>query len=39
VELATQRAQRLAKTATAHDGTQPYTAMHELVSRLVHLKD
>ncbi|WP_029462845.1 RloB family protein [Serpentinimonas barnesii] len=39
MELATQRAQRLAKATTAHDGTQPYTAMHELVSRLVHLKD
>ncbi len=36
---ATQRAQRLAATTTAHDGTQPFTAMHELVSRLVHLKD
>lgn len=36
---ATQRAERLAAATTAHDGTQPYTAMHELVSRLVHLKD
>lgn len=36
---ATQRAQRLAATTTAHDGAQPYTAMHELVLRLVHLKD
>ena len=36
---ATQRALRLAAATTAHDGTQPYTAMHELVSRLVHLKD
>lgn len=36
---ATQRAQRLAAVTTAHDGAQPYTAMHELVSRLVHLKD
>jgi hypothetical protein len=36
---ATLRAQRLAATTTAHDGTQPYTGMHELVSRLVHLKD
>lgn len=36
---ATQRAQRLAEATTAHDGTQPYTGMHELVSLLVHLKD
>lgn len=36
---ATTRAQRLAEGNTAFDGTQPYTAMHELVSRLVHLKD
>jgi hypothetical protein len=36
---ATLRAQRLAAITTAHDGTEPYTAMHELVSRLVHLKD
>lgn len=36
---ATQRAERLAATTTAHDGTQPYTALHELVSRLMHLKD
>lgn len=39
VDVATQRAQRLAKATTAHDGTQPYTGMHELVSRLMHLKD
>lgn len=39
LDAATQRAQRLAATTTAHDGTQPYTAMHELVLRLVHLKD
>lgn len=36
---ATERAQRLAAATTAHEGIQPYTAMHELVSRLVHLKD
>jgi hypothetical protein len=36
---ATVRAARLAAATTAYDGTQPYTAMHELVSRLVHLKD
>lgn len=36
---ATARAQRLAKLTTAFDGVQPYTAMHELVLRLVHLKD
>jgi hypothetical protein len=36
---ATARAQRLAALTNAFDGTQPYTAMHELVSRLVHLKD
>lgn len=39
LDVATQRAQRLADATTAHDGTQPCTAMHELVSRLVHLKD
>lgn len=38
-EVATERATLLAAAATAHDGTEPYTAMHELVSRLVHLKD
>ena len=36
---ATTRAQRLAEGTNAFDGTQPYTAMHELVWRLVHLKD
>lgn len=36
---ATARAQLLAELTNAFDGTQPYTAMHELVSRLVHLKD
>jgi hypothetical protein len=36
---ATARAQRLAAHTNAFDGTQPYTAMHELVTRLVHLKD
>lgn len=36
---ATARAQHLAELTNAFDGTQPYTAMHELVSRLVHLKD
>lgn len=35
---ATQRAQRLAEVNTAHGDTQPYTAMHELVRRLVNLK-
>lgn len=39
LENATELAQRLAETTTEHDGTQPYTAMHMLVSRLVHLKD
>lgn len=38
-EMATERAMHLAAATTAHDGTQPYTTMHELVSRLVHLKD
>jgi len=36
---ATLRAERLASTTTAYDGIMPYTTMHELVSRLVHLKD
>lgn len=36
---ATQRAKYLANATTAYNGDQPYTAMHELVLRLVHLKD
>lgn len=36
---ATRRAKRLAAATSPYDGTCPYTAMHELVSRLVHLKD
>lgn len=36
---ARQRARRLAARTTAHDGTQPFTAMDQLVHRLVHLKD
>ena len=39
LDAAIQRALRMAQAATAHDGAQPYTRMHELVSRLVHLKD
>lgn len=39
LDEATPRALRLAQVTTPHDGTQPYTAMHELVSRLLHLKD
>jgi hypothetical protein len=37
--LATSRAERLATESTAYDGTMPFTMMHELVARLVHLKD
>jgi hypothetical protein len=36
---ATTHALRLAEATNAFDGIQPYTAMHELVMRLVHLKD
>jgi hypothetical protein len=36
---ATARAQQLAEITNAFDGEQPYTSMHELVGRLVHLKD
>ncbi|WP_369418197.1 RloB family protein [Leptothrix ochracea] len=39
LEAAIVRAIRLAASTTAYDGTEPYTAMHELVLRLVHLKD
>lgn len=39
LEEAIQRANRLASLTNAFNGTQPYTAMHELVSRLIHLKD
>lgn len=38
-EQAAERARSLVETTTAHDGHQPFTTMHELVSRLVHLKD
>jgi hypothetical protein len=40
LDAATQRAAALvAAGRTATDGTQPYTNMHELVNRLLHLKD
>jgi hypothetical protein len=40
VEVATARANALVAAGhTADDGTQPYTNMHELVHRLLHLKD
>jgi hypothetical protein len=39
LEDAMLRAQRLAGATTAEDGIQPYTAMHELVARLVSLRD
>jgi hypothetical protein len=40
LEVATARAESLlAAGHTAEDGTQPYTNMHELVRRLLHLKD
>jgi hypothetical protein len=38
-EAAAARAVAQAATTTAHDGQEPYTDMHELVSQLVHLKD
>ena len=37
-QAAHDRAQRLAEATTAHDGTEPYTAMHRLVLRLVKLQ-
>lgn len=37
--IATQRAERLAEVTTAYDGNMPFTAMHSLVSKLVHLRD
>jgi hypothetical protein len=40
LDVATGRAEALmAAEHTAEDGTQPYTNMHELVHRLLHLKD
>lgn len=39
LDNATGRAHCLAELTNAFDGVQPYTAMHELVSRLMHLKD
>jgi len=40
LEVATARANALVAAGhTAYDGTQPYTNMHELVHRLLHLKD
>lgn len=36
---ATQRAKNLVTQTTAYDGTLPHTTMHDLVSRLIHLKD
>ncbi|MES2536407.1 MAG: RloB family protein [Pseudomonadota bacterium] len=39
LEIAVERAQGRVLVTTAYDGREPYTAMHELVLRLVHLKD
>jgi len=39
LEQATRRALRLATRTSAHDGIEPYTAMHALVSCLMHMKD
>lgn len=39
LDIATQRAQARAAATTAHDGTEPYTDIHYLVSCLMHLKD
>lgn len=40
LDVATARASALVAAGhTAEDGTQPYTNMHELVHRLLHLKD
>ena len=39
LNAATQRALARAAVTNAHNGHEPFTAMHELVSRLIHLKD
>lgn len=39
VQVACVHAAARAQATTAHDGHEPYTGMHELVSRLLHLKD
>lgn len=36
---AIERAEHLAAANNPNEGIQPYTAMHDLVSRLIHLKD
>jgi len=39
LEQAMQRARKLAAAATAHNGTTPYTDVHQLVRVLMHLRD
>ncbi|KFB72495.1 MAG: hypothetical protein AW09_002316 [Candidatus Accumulibacter phosphatis] len=39
LDFAIQRAQARAAATSAHNGHEPYTGMHDLVSRLIHLKD
>jgi len=39
LDAAIARAQARIRMTTAYDGTEPYTAVHELVSLLTHLKD
>lgn len=39
LEQAIDRAEARVATTTAHDGTEPYTRVHQLVSLLTHLKD
>ena len=38
LEIATNRARAKSVATTAHDGNEPFTAMHELVSLLTNLK-
>lgn len=39
LDIASERARERSTRTTAYDGTEPYTDVHELVSRLMHLKD
>ena len=39
LDPAAERAQARAAITTPYDGHQPYTDMHQLASRLLHLKD
>jgi hypothetical protein len=39
LDYATQRAEAMARTTTAENGSNPYTDVHKLVAKLIHMKD